>query len=120
MQMLLAQFSQANSSLAVETDKLRTGRQELAAGSAGVRSEIEYLRSRLNVLEASASCADRATPLSRSAIGSAAVAAQNESDLAAGTSTLGTGALSGCAAIAWRWHSLVARACTRPFFARAN
>ena len=49
--MLLAQFSQANSKLAVENDKLRVGRQALADDHAEVLNEIEYLRSRLNMLE---------------------------------------------------------------------
>ena len=49
--MLLAQFSQANSKLAVENDKLRTGRQALANDHAEVLNEIEYLRSRLNLIE---------------------------------------------------------------------
>jgi hypothetical protein len=51
LQMLLAQFSQANSKLAVENDKLRVGRQALANDHAEVLNEIEYLRSRLNMLE---------------------------------------------------------------------
>jgi hypothetical protein len=51
MQMLLAQFSQANSKLAVENDKLCIGRQELANDHADVLNEIEYLRNRLNLLE---------------------------------------------------------------------
>lgn len=53
VQMLLAQFSQANSKLAVENDKLRSGRQALANDHAEVLNEIEYLRGRLNLLEGS-------------------------------------------------------------------
>ena len=56
--MLLAQFSEANSKLANENDKLRAGRQALADDHAEVLNEIEMLRGRLNVIE------DVATPTS--------------------------------------------------------
>jgi hypothetical protein len=51
MQLLLAQFSRANSRLAVENEKLRSGRQELVNDHAEVLNEIEHLRNRLCLLE---------------------------------------------------------------------
>lgn len=51
MQLLLAQFSRANSRLAVENEKLRSGRQELMNDHAEVLNEIEHLRNRLCLLE---------------------------------------------------------------------
>ena len=53
-QMLLSQFSEANSRLATENDRLRAGRQILASDHADVLNEIDYLRSRLTRLETSA------------------------------------------------------------------
>jgi hypothetical protein len=54
MQMLLARFSEANSQLAFENDKLRVGRQALAQDHDTVLREIDYLRSRLAALETAA------------------------------------------------------------------
>ena len=49
--MLLAQFSQANTKLASENDKLKAGRQALTDDHAEVLNEIEDLRGRLNYIE---------------------------------------------------------------------
>lgn len=54
VQALLAQFSAANSQLAIENDKLRSGRLELARDHSEVLNEIDYLRSRLSILEGAA------------------------------------------------------------------
>lgn len=54
MQALLAQFSEANSQLAIENDKLKSGRQALARDHSDVLNEIDYLRNRLSILEGAA------------------------------------------------------------------
>jgi hypothetical protein len=62
VQALLAQFSAANSQLAVENDKLRSGRKELATDHKDVLSEIEFLRGRLALLEGAAAHLERQSP----------------------------------------------------------
>lgn len=62
LQALLAQFSAANSRLAVENDKLRTGGPELARESTDVLHEIQRLRGRLTMLEGAAAQLERSSP----------------------------------------------------------
>lgn len=54
LQALLAQFSEANSQLAIENDRLKSGRQTLARDHSDVLNEIDYLRNRLSILEGAA------------------------------------------------------------------
>lgn len=58
----MAQFSAANSRLAVENDKLRTGGQESVRDPSDVLHEIQCLRGRLAMLEGAAAHLERSSP----------------------------------------------------------